>query len=297
MEKKQISNTHLIRVSVCEETKSTFLAKLRIIECNEANLFLAFLLDVWTKREKISDNLRADSRYRRFKILFSLMPAKVPYNIMKIGDVILIHKYYGLRRSEWIDGIVQAARLSEYNTAQNVCRSLIYAVILAPSKLLEELHSSYIESNIGHTKFKSVCLFRLNINKDIYAKLYDMYGISPSALIYILIKMMLGESAGIRKTLLNNISLTPNKCRVRKGGKALTVEINNDLLRLNVLRLMIDLGFSTKSGFAYALIELAMKVPQLIKDELSLGSYQMDNTDDEYLFERMSNLSYKFNGQ
>lgn len=298
MEKKQINKTNTIKTNVCKETKSAFLAKLRSIECNESSLFLAFLLDIWTKREKISD----DSRARSFKILFSLMPANVPYNIMKIGDSILVYKYSKPKAWEWIREMEQAAKLSEYNTVSAVCRNLMYAVILAPSKLLIELRYNYVANNIGLTKFESAHLFRFNINEEIYDNLYDMYGISPNALIYILIKIILDENADTRKILLDNINLTPKKHNTQKGGKRINVKVNNDLFRLNILQLMIDLGFSTKSGFAHALIELAMKSPRLIKEGLSSESYQMDNIDDEYqlendMFKHMANLYYKFNGQ
>lgn len=230
------------------------------------------------------------------------MPAYSSYNIMKIGDSVLVYKYSGSKACEWIGEMEQAAKLSEYITVSAVCRSLMYAVIIAPIKLLIELSNSYIAYNIGLTSFKSVCLFRFNASKDIYDKLYDMYGLLPSSLFYILIKIMLDENAGVRKTLLDNINTNPNKYHIPSGGKTIAVYIKNDLLRLNALQLMVDLEFSTKVRFAYALIELAMKVPHIIKDELSSDYYQTDNIDDENQFEndmleRMAKLYYKFNGQ
>lgn len=294
MEENRTNKTWHIEIRIWPETKNIFLSKLKEAGILECQSFTVWLVDQWAKAEvsgikKVSYSLR---------ILFSLMPMQVVSRGFKFGDSIFLKKHgsYDEMRFEWIRYLNTVAHNSLYQRITNAARCLIYAIILSPSELIKDLYNEFTLSKIGRLKFRSKKMTNVAIKENIYNALKDMYKSNPTTVLREVLDVLISGECELKKLIINNINNHPN-CYYDKSSKTkISIFINNDLYRLKVFEFMSEHGIKTRAGLVYSLLEIALKMPEIMvrfredPDNLDEDTYEQD------MYEKMSINNYRYTG-
>lgn len=293
MKENKINKRSTIETRVWPETKRSFLSKLEEAGISDPGSFTVWLVDEWAKAEfsgieKVSFNLR---------ILFSLMPMQVTKRGFKFGDAVFIQKYDSSseKRPEWIRYIDTVAYNSSYQRSTNAIRCLIYATIVSPTKLIADLYNEFVLSKIGRFRFRSNIIAKIPIKEDVYNALKDIYKDCPTTIIRRILDVLLGEEGMIKNEIIKNMNIHPDKYYDGNSKKRIELIIRNDLHRLKVFEFMGEHNIKSRNGLVYSLLDVAMKIPEIISKVRGLH-YSNEDSYEQDMYEKMSINYYKYTG-
>lgn len=299
MEENRINKTGHIEIRIYPESKAAFLSKLADANIHSYRHFLAWMLEKWAESEISGFNALSSS----VRQIISLMPKQVVPRGFKFGDAVFCGKYkMGQKRYEWIDFLSKTARESPYQRITNVARCLIYAIVIAPSDLVQKLAMEMIGERIGGTRF-SVKEFRGYTPKHIANKIKELYNIFPATIARkVLDVLLMPDGNDVKELILPYFSPIHKIIPDRLKGESINMVIRDDSYRLKVFDFMNEQGIVSRAGLIYSLLDVALELHSIlnslfidtaqvqIREALDDESYERD------LFHQMSVKYYKYTG-
>lgn len=296
MEENRINKTSQITTRIYPETKKAFLDKLAAAGIPEYCSFLARLMEKWAKYQKEGSNSVTYS----FRSLLSFMPvqtSRIARQPGKISDKLHCSMYGINKRCEWVTEFINAARTSPYNKASNVVRCLVYAIILAPSELINNIVKEISVEQLKNLRLEN-SYFWSNIKPDIYNRIESLYNQSPTSITRCILDILLLDEEGtLHDILINNLSYKHKRYIDSYSNKIIGLNISNDLYRLKIYNFMATNNIQSRSKLIQMIIDLALRLPEIVDINL-LNKYQDNQEDDPEVdtYKRMSNQYYRYTG-
>lgn len=292
MKENRINKTSYVGAKVWPETKMAFLSKLTDINILTYEPFLAWMIDKWAETETngmstVSFNVRT---------LLSLMPKQTVSIGFKFGDVVTCTKfrYNNIeKRSEWITNLSTIANNSIYKRTSNVIRCLVYAVVLAPFDLLEKVAKEMTGDNIGKTHFASKS-FTATVDFKVLEKINKKYNISPRTIARYILDVLMQPENTTKDLILSHFNPNPTGI-CNKNGLRCDMLVYNDSYRLRVFEFMTEHNIKTRAGLVYSLLDVALKIPQIISP-VQIHQGADEDTYEDDIYKEMAIKYYQYTG-